>query len=39
MHDTVARWHGDQYDRRPLAKVLTETLRPYLKNNPQGENP
>lgn len=31
IHDTVARWHGDQSDRRPLAKVLTETLRPYLK--------
>lgn len=31
IHDTVARWHGDQFDRRPLAKVLTETLRPYLK--------
>lgn len=39
IHDTVARWHSDQFDRRPLAKVLTETLRPYLKNNPQGENP
>ena len=38
IHDTVARWHGDQFDRRPLAKVLTETLRPYLKK-PAGYRP
>lgn len=38
IHDTVARWHGDQFDRRPLAEVLTETLRPYLKK-PAGCRP
>jgi hypothetical protein len=29
--EIIAKWHGDQLDRRPLAKVLAEKLQPHLK--------